>query len=90
MFGIKRKVRKPSKYLFEAGCDNGLIPVYRAYFTLDGTVLELIREKEFYAMLRENKYRSFKPYNCSVAVTTEGEDMNAWQFRQDYGEKYDI
>ena len=92
MFGIKRKPRKLPKYLFEAGADNGLIAAYRAYFTLDGEELRLIKEREFDSLLRENrdKYKSFRPYHCSIDVTTNDGDMRSWQYRQDYGEKYDI
>lgn len=90
MFWKKRKPDKLPKYLFEAGADNGLIAAYRAYFTLDGEELKLIKEKEFYSLLRENKYKSFTPYHCSVDVTTNDGDIRTWKYRQDYGEKYDV
>ncbi len=76
--------KKPPKYLIEAGADNGFIPVFRAYFALEGDAFHVMREGVYEKNKYKNDYKYFDPSYYTVNVITENDDPATWSFAQSY------
>lgn len=76
--------KKPPKYLIESGADNGFIPVYRAYYALEGDAFHVMREGVYSKNKYKNDYKYFNPTSFSINVTTDGDDPETWSFEQSY------
>ena len=76
--------KKPPKYLIEAGADNGFVPVYRAYFALEGDAFHVMREGVYSKNKYKNDYKYFDPSYYTVNVITENDDPATWSFAQNY------
>ncbi|MCR5149110.1 MAG: hypothetical protein K6C35_09125 [Eubacterium sp.] len=76
--------KKPPKYLIEAGADNGFVPVFRAYFAIEGDAFHVIREGVFWKNKCNNEYKYFDPSYYSINVTADSDDPETWSFSQSY------
>lgn len=78
------------KYLLKGSEDNGLVPSYRAYFSIDGNKAEKISESEFEGLIHDDKsdYKLINEDIYSIDAHADSSDPSEWEF-EEYKDYFD-
>ncbi len=72
---------KPA-YVLMCGEDSGLVAVYRAYFELNGTTVQEIKEDRFNNIIRTNEYTMVNQTIYSFTADAKSSNASKWTFTE--------
>ena len=69
-------------YVLMCGEDNGLVAAYRAYFVLDGTTVQEIREDRYNNLLKTNEYSLINQTTYNFTADAKTSNASKWTYTE--------